>query len=148
MMIHDVHKGIQKRKGRKRVGRGMGSGHGRTSGRGDKGHSSRSGFSFRLGHEGGQMPLQRRVAKRGFSNNYFSKKVAIVNLAALESVFDAGSVVDPEALLAKGLVKGRHDLIKILGNGNLTKKLTVKAQEFSQSAVDKITAAGGQVERL
>jgi large subunit ribosomal protein L15 len=148
MIINDVHRGIQKRKNRKRVGRGPGSGHGKTAGRGEKGHSSRSGFSFRLGFEGGQMPMMRRLAKRGFSNNFFATKFAIVNVAQLEGAFESGDVVDQAALEAKGLVKGRFEKIKILGNGELAKKLTVKASEFSASAEAKIAAAGGSVERV
>jgi large subunit ribosomal protein L15 len=148
MIIDDVHRGIKKRKHRKRVGRGPGSGHGKTAGRGEKGHSSRSGFSFRLGFEGGQMPMMRRIAKRGFSNKYFAAKVAIVNVASLENAFDGGAAVDLASLEAKGLVKGRYDAVKILGNGGLTKKLTVKAHLFSASAVAKIEGAGGAIERI
>ncbi len=148
MQIHDVHAGITKRKNRKRVGRGPGSGTGKTAGKGDKGHSSRSGHSYRFAHEGGQMPMTRRIAKRGFNNNYFAKVVAIVNLDSLEAAFDDGSVVDPAALEAKGLAKGKFDLVKILGNGTLAKKLTVKAHAFSRTAADKIAAAGGQTETL
>lgn len=148
MIINDVHRGIKKRKQRKRIGRGPGSGHGKTAGRGEKGHSSRSGFSFRLGFEGGQMPMMRRIAKRGFNNKYFSTKYAILNVAALEDAFEAGATVDPQALEASGLVKGRYDAVKILGNGSLTKKLTVKAHQFSASAIAKIEAAGGAIERI
>jgi large subunit ribosomal protein L15 len=148
MIINDVHTGIVKRKNRKRVGRGPGSGHGKTAGRGDKGHSSRAGHSFRFAFEGGQMPLVRRLAKRGFSNKYFARVVAIVNLAALEDTFEAGATVDVAALEACGLVKGKFDVVKILGNGTLTKKLSVRVHEFSASAMAKITAAGGQAERL
>ena len=148
MIINDVHRGIQKRKNRKRVGRGPGSGHGKTAGRGDKGHSAHPGHAKRLGFEGGQMPLFRRLAKRGFSNNYFSRVVAIINVQTLEEVFDEGATVDPATLEARGLVKGKYDLIKILGKGDLKKKLTVKAHEFSASAADKIKAAGGQAETL
>jgi large subunit ribosomal protein L15 len=148
MIINDIHRGIEKRKNRKRVGRGPGSGHGKTGGRGDKGHSARSGFSRRLGFEGGQMPLVRRLAKRGFSNKYFARVVAIVNVAALEECFENGAAVDPAALEAAGLVKGRYDAVKILGNGDLQKKLTVRVHEFSASASEKIRAAGGVAERL
>ncbi len=148
MIIDDVHRGIVKRKNRKRVGRGPGSGHGKTGGRGDKGASSRSGFSRRLGFEGGQMPLVRRLAKRGFSNNFFSKVVVAINISKLEKAFEDGATVDPAALKAQGLVKGKYDAIKILGSGELTRKLTVKAHEFSGSAIEKIKAAGGQAERL
>jgi len=148
MIINDVHRGIVKRKNRKRVGRGPGSGHGKTAGRGEKGHSSRSGFSRRLGFEGGQMPLVRRLAKRGFNNKFFARVVAIVNVATLDECFENGATVDPAALEAAGLVKGRYDAVKILGNGDLKKKLTVTAHEFSASATEKIRAAGGQAERL
>src|SRR5258708_4077014 len=113
MIISDVHKGIVKRKNRKRVGRGPGSGHGKTAGRGEKGDSAHAGFSRRLGFEGGQMPLVRRLAKRGFNNKYFSRVVAIVNLKALEQAFETGAAVDPASLEAAGLVKGRFDVIKI-----------------------------------
>jgi large subunit ribosomal protein L15 len=148
MIIDDVHRGIVKRKGRKRVGRGPGSGHGKTGGRGDKGHSSRAGFSHRFAFEGGQMPLVRRLAKRGFNNRYFSRVVAAINVSRLEPAFKDGETVDPAALEARGLVKGKYDAIKILGGGELTRKLTVRAHEFSGSAAEKIKAAGGQAERL
>ncbi|MGQ0633268.1 MAG: 50S ribosomal protein L15 [Planctomycetaceae bacterium] len=148
MTINEVHRGIVKRKHRKRVGRGPGSGHGKTAGRGEKGDSAHPGFSRRLGFEGGQMPMMRRIAKRGFNNKYFARQWAIVNLAALEQAFDSGAVVDPQTLAEKGLVKGRHDGVKILGNGELKKKLSVRAHQFSASAVAKIQAAGGAIERL
>lgn len=148
MILNDVNDGIEKRKKRKRVGRGIGSGHGRTCGRGDKGHSSRSGFSYPFSFEGGQMPLRRRVAKRGFSNNFSATKVAIINLATLEDLFESGAVVDIDALTSAGLLKKKYDEVKILGNGHLSKKLTVKAHRFSQSALDKIAAAGGKTEVL
>jgi large subunit ribosomal protein L15 len=148
MIINDVHRGIKKNKPRKRLGRGTGSGQGKTAGRGHKGAGSRAGNSSRRGFEGGQMPLARRIAKRGFNNNFFSTKTAIINLSALEQAFENGAVVDLDALLAAGLAKGRFDVIKILGNGSLTKRLTVKAHRFSQSAADKITAAGGQIETI
>ncbi|MCY2963278.1 MAG: 50S ribosomal protein L15 [Planctomycetota bacterium] len=148
MQINDVHRGIQKNKARKRVGRGIGSGHGKTAGRGDKGHSAHSGHAKRFAFEGGQKQAFRRVAKFGFSNKYHATTVAIVNLAVLEERFEAGSVVDEAALRGKGLVKGEWDSIKILGNGTLTKKLSVKANDFSASAEAKIVAAGGSVERV
>jgi len=148
MIINDVHRQIVKRKNRKRVGRGPGSGHGKTAGRGDKGHSAHPGHAHRFAFEGGQMPLVRRLAKRGFSNKFFSRVVAIVNLRALEQAFDEGATVDPAALKARGLVKGRFDAIKILGTGELKKKLTVTAHEFSASAEAKITSAGGTAQRL
>jgi len=148
MIINDVHRGIVKRKNRKRIGRGPGSGHGKTGGRGDKGHSAHPGHARRLGFEGGQKPLFRRLAKAGFNNKYFSKVVAIVNVAALERSFESGDTVDAASLEAKRLVAGKYDAIKVLGKGDLSKKLTVKVDEFSASAVTKITAAGGSIERL
>lgn len=149
MQLHDVCQGIQRRKRRKRVGRGVGSGHGKTSTKGHKGHSSRQGYKQHPLAEGGQMPIIRRVPIRGFSNARFRKDYAIVNLELLEALCEAGTVVDEAALRAKGIVKGRHDDgVKILGDGKLTKALTVKAEKFSKSAVEKITAAGGSVEVL
>ena len=133
---------------KKRVGRGPGSGHGKTSGRGHKGAGSRAGNSRRLSHEGGQVPMARRIAKRGFNNKYFATNVAIVNLADIEAAFIAGATIDPEALTASRLVQGRYDVIKILGDGELTKSFTIKAHRFSKSAEEKITAAGGSLERL
>ena len=128
----------------KRIGRGHGSGQGKTAGKGHKGQKARSGHGMRPGFEGGQMPLQRRVPKRGF-NNIFATKYAIVNLAAL-NCFEDGTVVDTEAMKNAGLVKKTYDGVKILGNGNLAKKLTVKAAAFSESAKSKIEAAGGTAE--
>jgi large subunit ribosomal protein L15 len=145
MQLHDVDQGIHKRKKRKRIGRGIGSGHGKTAGKGHKGHSSRQGFKYGALFEGGQMPLARRVPKRGFFNGAFKKDYAIVNLSALDACYDAGAGVDEEALRARGLVKGRHDDgVKILGDGEITKPLTVSAHKFSKSAIEKITAAGGK----
>jgi large subunit ribosomal protein L15 len=145
MQLHDVHQGIHKRKKRKRIGRGVGSGQGKTAGKGHKGHSSRQGFKIHNLAEGGQMPLVRRVPKRGFANGAFRKDYAIVNLSALEACYPAGATVDEEALRTRGLVKGRHDDgVKILGDGALTKPLTVHAAKFSASAAAKIAAAGGQ----
>lgn len=148
MIIDDVHRGIQKHKKRKRVGRGPGSGHGKTSTRGHNGYGSRAGSSRRTSFEGGQTPLALRVAKRGFNNKQFAKKVAVVNVSALEQAFDDGAEITPEVLAAKGLAKGRFDQVKILGNGDLSKKLTVTAHLFSQSAESKIQAAGGSVSRI
>lgn len=148
MNMTDVHSGAAKRKARKRLGRGVGSGHGRTCGKGEKGHSSRAGFSRRFAFEGGQMQLMRRVAKMGFSNNYFAARIVVVNLADLERAFESGATVDPAALEAAGLVKGKYDAIKVLGDGELTRKLTVKAHKFSRSAAEKISAAGGSTERI
>jgi large subunit ribosomal protein L15 len=144
MQLHDVHTGIQRRKKRKRVGRGTGSGHGKTSSKGHKGHSSRQGFKLSPLFEGGQMPLARRVPKRGFFNGAFKKHFVIVNLDDIEAAFDAG-VVDEAALRAKGLVKGyNHDGIKVLGDGAVTKALEVHATKFSESAASKLQAAGGK----
>ena len=128
----------------KRIGRGHGSGQGKTAGKGHKGQKARAGRGMRPGFEGGQMPLQRRVPKRGF-NNIFATRYAIVNLAALNK-FEIGAVVDTEALKAAGLVKNSYDGVKILGNGALEKNLTVKAAAFSESAKSKIEAAGGKAE--
>jgi large subunit ribosomal protein L15 len=145
MQLHDVHQGIHKYKKRKRIGRGIGSGNGKTAGKGHKGHSSRQGYKANPLSEGGQMPLARRVPKRGFNNGAFRKDFAILNLSSLEACFEAGVVVDEAAMRARGLVKGRHDDgVKVLGDGELTKPLTVHAAKFSESAVAKITAAGGQ----
>jgi large subunit ribosomal protein L15 len=144
MQLHDVSQGIHKRKKRKRVGRGIGSGHGKTSSKGHKGHSSRQGFKQNPLSEGGQTPVIRRVPKRGFVNGAFKKDYAIVNLSALEACYEAGAVVDEEALRARGLVKGRHDDgVKILGDGEVSKALTVRAHKFSGSAASKLAAAGG-----
>jgi large subunit ribosomal protein L15 len=144
MQLHDVHQGIKRRKKRKRIGRGVGSGHGKTSTKGHKGHSSRQGFKLSPIFEGGQMPLARRVPKRGFFNGAFKKSYAIVNLDSLEEKFEPGSVIDEKALRAKGLVKGHaFDGIKILGDGALSKKFEVHATKFSGSAASKIAAAGG-----
>lgn len=148
MMLHDVHQGIVGSRPRKRVGRGIGSGHGKTSGRGHKGAGSRSGYKRSLGFEGGQMPLLRRIAKRGFNNKQFALVIAEVNVSALEASFDAGATITPEMLSKKGLAKGRFDQVKILGNGKLTKKLVVSAHRFSKSAEEKIAAVGGTAERL
>jgi large subunit ribosomal protein L15 len=129
------------RHAKKRVGRGPGSGHGKTSARGEKGQKSRSGYSRMLGFEGGQMPLHRRLPKRGFTN-IFKKEYATVNVSELDR-FDDGATVDEAALRAARLVKGRNDGVKILGDGKLSKKLTVVATKFSASARKQIEAAGG-----
>ena len=144
MQIHDIHVGIQKHKRPKRIGRGVGSGNGKTAGKGHKGHSSRQGYKQNPLMEGGQMPLIRRVPKRGFSNGAFRKDYATFNVDALER-FDSGATVDETALRAAGIVKGRHDDgVKVLGDGTLTKALTVHAHKFTEGAVQKITAAGGK----
>jgi len=134
------------RHAKKRVGRGPGSGHGKTAGKGEKGQKSRSGFSRMLGFEGGQMPLHRRLPKRGFTN-IFKKEHAIVNISDLER-FDNGATVDEASLRQAGLVKGKHDGVKVLGNGELTKKLTVHAAKFSASARKAIEAAGGSCQEI
>jgi len=144
MNLSDVHRGIKKFKRRKRVGRGIGSGHGKTCGRGHKGQRSRAGFSMHPTFEGGQMPLVRRIPKRGF-NNRWAQTVVIVNLEDLEKRFDSGEEVSPETLKIKNLAKGRYDVLKILANGELTKKLKVSAHRFSRSAVEKIEKAGGEI---
>lgn len=131
---------------RKRIGRGHGSGTGKTSGKGHKGQKARAGGSVKPGFEGGQMPLQRRLPKRGF-NPLTHKEYALVNLRDLE-LFESGSVVDVEALGKAGLIGQLKDGVKILGDGDLTKSLTVKAHKFSKSAQEKIAAAGGNVEVL
>jgi len=132
------------KKNRKRVGRGPGSGHGKTSCRGHKGQNCRSGGGVRRGFEGGQMPLQRRLPKRGFYN-LFKKEYAIVNISDLEK-FEAGSVITVEELIEKGMVKKILGGVKILGNGELHKALTVKAHKFSGAAAERIRTAGGEVE--
>lgn len=148
MMISDVHVDVHTQPNRKRVGRGIGSGHGKTSGRGHKGASSRSGYRRHFGRTGGQMPLMRRIAKRGFNNRQFQVMIAEVNLAAIEAAFESGAVLTPQILADKGLAKGRFELVKILGNGDLTKAFTISAHRFSASAEQKILAAGGKVEKL
>jgi large subunit ribosomal protein L15 len=131
------------RKGKKRVGRGPGSGWGKTAGRGHKGARSRSGYSAKPGFEGGQMPLHRRLPKRGFTN-IFKKEYAIVSLSSLDKL-EAGTTVNRETLLEAGLVKKGDDLIKILANGEITKALTIEVDKISQGARDKIVAAGGTI---
>lgn len=126
----------------KRLGCGESSGHGKTSGKGHKGQKARSGGSIRLGFEGGQMPLYRRLPKRGFNNTQFSTKLAPVNVGSL-NVFDDGAAIDQAVLRTKGLISGRWDGVKILGNGELTKKLSITANGFSASAKEKIEKAGG-----
>lgn len=130
----------------KRIGRGAGSGHGKTATKGHKGQKARSGGSIKAGFEGGQMPLQRRLPKRGFTP--LSRiEYSIVNLKQLD-IFDAGTVITAEALVAKGLVKSTSDSIKLLGNGTVSKAFTISVNKISQSAKDKIIAAGGSVEEM
>ena len=132
---------------KKRVGRGPGSGNGKTAARGYKGAKSRSGFKFKRGFEGGQMPLHRRVPKRGFSNHPFRKEYATVNLGRLD-VFEAGTIVTPELLVKRGIVRQLRDGLKVLGDGALTKALTVHAHRFSAKAKEAITGLGGKAEVL
>ena len=144
MRLHELKPAPGARKSPTRKGQGLGSGLGKTAGRGHKGQNSRSGGGVRPGFEGGQMPLQRRLPKRGFYNR-FSKNIIAVNVAALNR-FENGSTVTPETLLDARIIKKTGDGLKILGNGNLEKSLTVCAQAFSASAKEKITAAGGKAE--
>ncbi len=144
MNLHELSPAKGSKKDTKRIGRGHGSGQGKTAGKGHKGQKARSGGSIRPGFEGGQMPLQRRIPKRGF-NNIFAKKIIAINVAAL-NVFEDGSEVDTTALKNAGIIKKEYDGIKILSNGNLTKKLIVKASAFSDAAKQKIEEAGGKVE--
>lgn len=146
MKIHELSPVAGSTKEVKRIGRGHGSGNGKTAGKGHKGQKARAGRGMRFGFEGGQMPLQRRVPKRGF-NNIFATEYATVNVAAL-NIFEDGAVVDAAALIEKGLIKKEYDGVKVLGNGEITKKLTVKAVAFSAAAKDKIVAVGGKYEVL
>jgi large subunit ribosomal protein L15 len=148
VIINDVHVGIEPRRPRKRVGRGTGSGTGKTSGRGHKGFFSRSGSSRRRGFHGGQMPLFRRVAKRGFNNKQFAVDVAVVNVGELNDSFDAGVEITPSMLAEKGLIRSKFDQLKVLGDGELSKKFKITAHRFSSSAEQKISAAGGSFERI
>ena len=144
MILDDVHRGIHKNRKRKRIGRGPGSGHGKTSGRGHKGAGSRAGNSSHPTFQGGTMPLVRRVPKRGF-NNQWALKVVVVNVGEIDKAFDAGDDVTVEALVKKNVAKGRFDLLKVLGEGELTKKLKIHAHRFSKSAAEKIGASGGEM---
>ena len=144
MRIHELKKPEGSTKAPKRIGRGQGTGQGTTAGRGMNGQNSRSGGGVRLGFEGGQMPLYRRLPKRGFTNKW-AKEYAEVNVKDLNK-FEDGAVVDIDALLEAGLVGKKLDGVKVLGNGELEKKLTVKAEKFSKSAVEKLEKAGGKAE--
>ena len=145
MKLHELSPAPGSTSERKRIGRGPASGQGKTAGKGHKGQKARAGRGMRAGFEGGQMPLQRRIPKRGFVN-IFAKEIAIVNLSAIDEKFADGAVVDVEALIEAGLVKKALDGVKVLGNGEISKKLTVKANAFSESAKAKTEAAGGKAE--
>ena len=144
MQIHELVPAPDSNKASKRIGRGHGSGQGKTAGKGHKGQKARSGGGVRIGFEGGQMPLARRIPKRGF-HNIFAEQYATVNVSAL-NIFNAGTVVDTELLVASGLIKKVCDGVKILGDGELNTALTVKAAKFTKSAAEKIEKAGGKVE--
>jgi len=145
MELHDLHPAPGAKRQRKRVGRGPGSGNGKTAGRGHKGQKSRSGYSRRYGFEGGQMPLVRRIPKRGFTN-IFRVEFQVVNFRDLERIFSEGDTVSPESLIEKGLVRGGKRPIKVLADGDLSKKLIVQAHKFSGSARAGIEKAGGSCE--
>ncbi|GAA4433381.1 50S ribosomal protein L15 [Bremerella cremea] len=142
MSLHEINQGVQKNKRRQRIGRGTGSGWGKTSTRGHKGARSRAGWSNRATFQGGQTPIVRHVPKRGF-NNKWALTVAAVNIKDLNELFNDGDTVNIETMQAKGLCKRRFDEVKILGDGEITKKLTVEAHRFSASAKEKIEQAGG-----
>ncbi|HIS70270.1 MAG TPA: 50S ribosomal protein L15 [Candidatus Gallacutalibacter stercoravium] len=144
MKLHELSPVPGSKKAVKRIGRGHGSGQGKTAGKGHKGQKARAGRGMRLGFEGGQMPLARRLPKRGF-NNIFAKEIVAINVSALNA-FEDGAVVDSKKLLDAGIVKKSCDGIKILGNGQLSKSLTVQVAAFSESAKQKIEAAGGKAE--
>jgi large subunit ribosomal protein L15 len=145
MRIDQVHQNLGRRAPKKRVGRGPGSGNGKFAGKGMAGAQSRSGYAAKRGFEGGQMPLFRRIPKRGFSNALFKTEYAVVNVSSLR-VFDADAVVSAAELFAKGLIGKIGSKVKILGNGEIDKALTVKVQKFSKSAAEKIAKAGGKTE--
>ena len=145
MKLHELQRNIGATHAKKRVGRGPGSGLGKTSGRGQKGQKARSGGSINPVFEGGQLPLYRRIPKRGFTNAKFKTVYAVINVADL-NVFEDGTVVTPALLKETGLVKNQLDGIKVLGNGNLEKKLTIQANKFSASALEKIKEAGSKAE--
>ncbi len=144
MKLYELSPAEGSKKAARRIGRGHGSGWGKTSGKGHKGQKARAGRGMRVGFEGGQMPLQRRLPKRGF-NNIFAKNIVSVNVGTLEK-FENGAVVTVASLVEAGIIKNSFDGVKILGNGNLTKKLTVQVSAFSESAKAKIEAAGGKAE--
>lgn len=145
MKLHELEKNIGAKQRKKRVGRGPGSGLGKTCGRGQKGQKARSGGSINPVFEGGQLPLYRRLPKRGFSNALFKKEYAVINVSDL-NIFDDGTVITPALLKEKGIIKKQLNGIKILGNGTLSKKLTIQAHKFSSSALEKIKVSGSKAE--
>ena len=147
MKLHSIEQPAGAVRAPKRVGRGTSSGNGKTAGKGHKGQNARSGGGVRPGFEGGQLPLFRRLPKRGFSNAKFKVEYATINVSDLDN-FEDGAVVTPELLKEMGIVKNMKDGIKVLGNGELTKKLTVKAAKFSATAVEKIEKMGGKAEEV
>ena len=146
MKLHELSPAHGSTKSAWRKGRGVGSGNGKTAGRGHKGQNARTGGGVRPGFEGGQMPLYRRLPKRGFTNSLFKKEYAIINLETLDKLFNDGDAVSMETLLEKGVIRKELNGLKVLGRGEITKKLTVKAAIFSASAKEKIEAAGGKAE--
>lgn len=144
MKLHELSPPSRSRKMSRRLGRGVGTGSGKTAGRGTKGYNSRSGGGVRPGYEGGQMPIQRRLPKRGFTN-IFKKRIAVINIRDLLT-FKSGSMVDEAALVKAGLIKGKKDGIKLLGQGEISIALNVKLSHVSKSAREKIEAAGGSIE--
>ena len=145
MKLHELERNRAAKHDRRRVGRGMGSGLGKTSGRGEKGQKARSGVSIPATFEGGQLPLYRRLPKRGFSNSDFKIRYATINVSDL-NIFEDGTVVTPELLRETGILKNQLDGVKILGNGEIEKKLTVKANKFSKSAIEKLEKSGSKIE--
>jgi large subunit ribosomal protein L15 len=143
MNLSDIHRGVQKNRPRKRLGRGIGSGQGKTAGRGHKGQGQRNGVSFSPVFQGGTQPLVRRIPKRGF-NNRWAKTVLVVNVGVINELFKSGDQVTPEKLAESNLAKARYDELKILGEGEVTKKLKISAHRFSKSAAEKIANAGGE----
>ena len=147
MKLHELERNTLAKHERRRVGRGMGSGLGKTSGRGENGQKARSGVSIKATFEGGQLPLYRRLPKRGFSNSDFKIKYATINVSDLEN-FEDGTVVTPELLKECGILKNQLDGVKVLGDGEITKKLTVKAHKFSKTAISKLENSGSKIEVL
>ena len=143
MILDDIHRDVHTHKKRRRLGRGPGSGHGKTSGRGHKGQGQLAGWTNRPTFQGGTTPVIQRVPKRGF-NNRWGKKVVVVNVGEIDKAFDAGTEVTLELLASKNVSKGRYDVLKILGNGQLTKKFKIHGHQFSKSALEKINSSGGE----